>query len=147
MPARLGPRFALEAVFLIALAVAMGLADLSATAIIAVMAVAWFLVAIVEWLASRSAARDAPHWVMPSPSAAARWDESAVDEDTELVPPPHADARLTEAEAAEAVPEAQSEVADETPPADEVEGPAEEADAVDEQPRKRWFRRRVGSAQ
>lgn len=53
MPGRLGPRFALEAVFLIALAVAMGLADLSATAIIVVMAVAWLLVAIVEWLASR----------------------------------------------------------------------------------------------
>jgi hypothetical protein len=53
MPGRLGPRFALEAGFLIVLAVAMGLADLDATAIVVVMAIAWLLVALVEWIASR----------------------------------------------------------------------------------------------
>jgi hypothetical protein len=80
MPGRLGPRFALEAVFLIALAVAMGLADLSATAIIVVMAVAWFLVAIVEWLASRGPDYGAQSWNRP---AALHETESV----TELVPP------------------------------------------------------------
>lgn len=55
MPGRLGPRFALEAGFLIVLAVAMGLADLGATAIVVVMAVAWLLVALIEWTASRQA--------------------------------------------------------------------------------------------
>lgn len=62
MPGRFGPRFALEAVFLIALAIAMGLADLSARAIVAVMAVAWVLVALVEWLASREAAARPDEW-------------------------------------------------------------------------------------
>ena len=66
MPGRLGPRFALEAGFLIVLAVAMGLAELSATAIVVVMAVAWLLVALVEWLASRGAAPIPQHpWSAP----------------------------------------------------------------------------------
>ena len=39
----LGPRFVLEVVFLIALAIGVGVAELSATAIIAVMALAWLL--------------------------------------------------------------------------------------------------------
>jgi hypothetical protein len=44
----LGARFALEVVFLIALAVGTGVAELSATAIIVVMAVAWLLVCLFE---------------------------------------------------------------------------------------------------
>lgn len=48
MQGGLGPRFALEAGFLIALAVAAGIADLSATAIVVVMAVAWLLVCLFE---------------------------------------------------------------------------------------------------
>lgn len=44
----LGPRFALEAGFLIALAIGVGVADLSATAIVAVMASAWLLICLFE---------------------------------------------------------------------------------------------------
>jgi hypothetical protein len=44
----LGPRFALEAGFLIAVAIGAGFAQLSATAIVAVMAVAWLLVCLFE---------------------------------------------------------------------------------------------------
>jgi hypothetical protein len=44
----LGPRFALEAAFLIALAIGVGVADLSATAIVAVMAGAWLLICLFE---------------------------------------------------------------------------------------------------
>jgi len=43
-----GPRFALEAGFLIAVAIAAGVAQLSATAIVAIMAVAWLLVCLFE---------------------------------------------------------------------------------------------------
>jgi hypothetical protein len=43
-----GPRFALEAGFLIAVAIGAGFAELSATAIVAVMAVAWLLVCLFE---------------------------------------------------------------------------------------------------
>lgn len=67
MPGRLGPRFALEAAFLLLLAVAMGLAELGATAIIVVMAVAWVLVAAVEWFASREPSHRA--WAPPPPPA------------------------------------------------------------------------------
>jgi hypothetical protein len=49
-----GPRFVLEVAFLVLLALAAGLAELSTAWIIAVMAVGWVLVAIVEWLAWRS---------------------------------------------------------------------------------------------
>jgi hypothetical protein len=48
MQGGLGPRFVLEAAFLIALAVAAGIAGLSATAIVVVMAVAWLLVCLFE---------------------------------------------------------------------------------------------------
>ena len=48
MQGGLGPRFLLEAGFLIAVAIAAGLAELSATAIIVVMAVAWLLVCLFE---------------------------------------------------------------------------------------------------
>jgi hypothetical protein len=44
----LGPRFVLEAGFLIAVAIAAGVAELSATAIVVVMAVAWLLVCLFE---------------------------------------------------------------------------------------------------
>ena len=43
-----GPRFALEAGFLIAVAIAAGFAELDATAIVAVMAAAWLLVCLFE---------------------------------------------------------------------------------------------------
>jgi hypothetical protein len=43
-----GPRFALEAGFLIAVAVGAGVAQLSATAIVVIMAVAWLLVCLFE---------------------------------------------------------------------------------------------------
>jgi hypothetical protein len=53
MPGRLGPRFALEAAFLILLAVGAGLADLSPTVIVLVMVAAWVIVAVIEFTAER----------------------------------------------------------------------------------------------
>jgi hypothetical protein len=52
-----GVRFAVEAAFLIAVAVAAGLAELSATTIVLVMGAAWLLVATIEWLAWREGPR------------------------------------------------------------------------------------------
>lgn len=48
MQGGVGPRFALEAGFLIVIAIAAGVAELSATAIIVVMAAAWLLVCLFE---------------------------------------------------------------------------------------------------
>ena len=56
LPGRLGLRFALEALFLVLLAVGAGLADLRPGLIVLVMAVAWLLVAIVEFTAERISA-------------------------------------------------------------------------------------------
>ena len=44
----LGPRFALEVAFLIALAIGAGFAELEAGAIVAVMALAWLLICLFE---------------------------------------------------------------------------------------------------
>jgi hypothetical protein len=49
-----GLRFAAEVAFLGLLALAVGLAELGTPWIIAVMAVGWLMVAVVEWLAWRS---------------------------------------------------------------------------------------------
>src|SRR6478672_5947290 len=53
MPGGLGPRFLIEAGFLVAVAVAAGLAQLDAIWIIVVMAGAWLLMAAIEWGVSR----------------------------------------------------------------------------------------------
>jgi protein TonB len=50
---RLGPRFALEAAFLILLAVGLGLADQEWPVIVALMAGGWALVSVIELIASR----------------------------------------------------------------------------------------------
>jgi hypothetical protein len=51
------PRLLLEIVFLAVVAVGVVLADLDAPAIVAVMAVAWLLVALAEWTAAQAAKR------------------------------------------------------------------------------------------
>jgi hypothetical protein len=56
MPAALGPRFVLEAGFLILLAAVVGLADLRPALIVLVMAVGWLLVALIEYFAWRQLA-------------------------------------------------------------------------------------------
>jgi hypothetical protein len=56
-------RFLLEVVLLVALAVALGLAGVRPVAIVVVMALAWVLVALVEWVALR----DVPHYRSGSP--------------------------------------------------------------------------------
>src|ERR671934_218384 len=77
MPGRLGPRFAIEALFLIALAVGAAYADLERKWIALVMAVGWLVVALLELAADRIWAA-APPWrrpnymAAPSPSAEAR---------------------------------------------------------------------------
>jgi hypothetical protein len=65
LPGRLGARFALEALFLVLLAVGAGLADLRPAFIILVMAVAWFLVALVELTAERIA-RSPVSYLLPA---------------------------------------------------------------------------------
>jgi hypothetical protein len=53
----LGPRFAVEAGFLVVVAVGAWLARLGWVGIVGVMAGAWLLVAAIEWVVSRDSAR------------------------------------------------------------------------------------------
>src|SRR3954453_18881539 len=64
MPARLGPRFAIEALFLIALAVGAAYADLASEWIVVVMAAGWLVVALIEVSTDRIWAA-APPWRRP----------------------------------------------------------------------------------
>ena len=64
-----GLRFALEAGFLIVLAVIAGLAELDPTTIVLVMGAAWLLVAVIEWLAWRESPR-VTHVVREQPAPA-----------------------------------------------------------------------------
>jgi hypothetical protein len=59
VPGGFGPRFLLEAMFLVLVAVVAGLADLPTRAILLVMLAAWLLTAGIEWAASRERARAA----------------------------------------------------------------------------------------
>ena len=67
LPGRLGLRFALEALFLVLLAIGAGLAELRPALIVLVMAVAWVLVALVEFTAERIAASPTSY-LLPAPA-------------------------------------------------------------------------------
>jgi hypothetical protein len=66
LPRRLGARFALEALFLVLLAVAAGLADLRPLYIVLIMLAAWILVALAELTAER-VDRSPLSYMLPAP--------------------------------------------------------------------------------
>jgi hypothetical protein len=81
MPGRLGPRFALEAGFLIVLAVLAGVADLSWPLVVLVMGIGWALVTIVEvarW-------KEGPRLPAPVPRSYLAYGEP-VDDVTTVIP-------------------------------------------------------------
>lgn len=119
MPGALGPRFALEAGFLILLAVVLGFADLSPLLIILIMGLAWVLVSLIEYFAWRQGPR------FPTRYAAAVGpgleQEQIVAEEPEpasAVPPPPPPPPP---------PEEQTIVASDAPPAVPEAGSAEES--------------------
>src|SRR5439155_1339328 len=87
MPGRLGPRFALEAAFLILLAVGAGLADLSPTAIVLVMVAAWVIVAVIEFTAERLGAAFPPLRRTYSSAPVRRPSDDELVEATVVTPP------------------------------------------------------------
>jgi hypothetical protein len=83
MPSAVGPRFVLEAGFLVLLAVVVGFADLDPPLIILVMAVGWLLVSLIEYFAWRQAQTVAmSHFEAAGPPPEMR------EEVVEDVPPP-----------------------------------------------------------
>jgi hypothetical protein len=118
MPGRLGPRFAIEALFLIALAVGVAYADLASKWIFVVMAGGWLIVALLELSADRIWAA-APPWRRPYyvPASPPRAEPVA----TPSPPPaePEAAEKPRPPEAPKPEPEAEPEpVAEEEPIAD-----------------------------
>jgi outer membrane biosynthesis protein TonB len=140
LPGRLGLRFALEALFLVLLAVGAGLADLRPALIVLVMAVAWLLVAAVEFTAERIAAAPASY-LLPAPAQPEEaepeqvfWpppEERTVVESLQRPPEPAAVEPGTQPE-----PEPEPELEPEPEP---VQEQAEEPDpeALDPPPRRR----------
>jgi hypothetical protein len=85
MPAAIGPRFVLEAGFLVLLAVVVGIADLDPLLIVLVMAIGWLLVSLIEYLAWRQA-QGALRRFEAAPVAVT--EEEVVDEAPPPPPPP-----------------------------------------------------------
>jgi hypothetical protein len=108
MPAALGPRFVLEAGFLLLLALVVGLADLSPALIILVMLVGWLLVSLIEYFAWRQAQAVALRRFEPAPVA----QEDVVEEMAPSPPPPPPDPEPTPAPARPAEEETVVQAAD-----------------------------------
>jgi type IV secretory pathway VirB10-like protein len=140
MPGAAAPRFALEAGFLILLAVVLGFADLSPVLIIVVMGLAWVLVSLIEYFAWRQRPR------FPALLATATPPAGRIEEDVSEPPPPPPPT-------APPAPEEQTAVAPvpETPPPDREEAPKAALQFEQEQrarhrleplaprPRRRWI--------
>ena len=139
MPTAAGPRFVLEAGFLVLLAVVVGLADLDPLLIVLVLLVGWILVSLIEYFAwrqsesammrgfepalagigvSEMAASEAP----PPPPPPSPPPTPAPDEDT-VVEPPTAEEEHTEEPEEEAP-------AEETPAPEEPGAPPEDSEAI-----------------
>jgi hypothetical protein len=132
LPGRLGARFALEALFLVLLAVGAGLADLRPAFIILVIAVAWLLVALVEFTAERIA-RSPVSYLLPSETEAVEAEPEPAQvfgppvEERTVVAPPQALEDTQE-------PEPEPEPAPEPEPEKEAES---EAESLELPPRRR----------
>jgi hypothetical protein len=165
LPGRLGLRFALEALFLVLLAIAAGLAGLSAGFIVLVMAVAWLLVAIIEFTAERISAspltyllpqraeppadEEEARWPMPEertvvapPEQAAPEPEPEPQPEPEPEPEPVLESEAEPEPQPEAEPEPQPEAETEPEPEAETEpepdepAAAEEPESADEESRR-----------
>jgi hypothetical protein len=102
MPGAAAPRFALEAGFLILLAVVLGFADLDPVLIVLVMGLAWVLVSLIEYFAWRQGPRFPARFatatgpsdgvehevVRPEPPPPAQTAAPAPEEQTAVDPPP-----------------------------------------------------------
>ena len=139
LPGRLGLRFALEALFLVLLAIGAGLADLRPAVIVLVMAVAWVLVALIEFTAERIAASPTSY-LLPAP-------QQPEDAESERVPWPPPEERTVVAPPArppepEQEPEAESEPQPESEPEPEPEVVEEHEPEAQPAPRRGILRRR-----
>ncbi len=154
LPRRLGVRFALEALFLVVLAVAAGLAHLRPLYIVIVMAAAWLLVALAELTAER-VDRSSRSYLLPGSARAEEVEDEEErifrprPEERTVVAPPAAvqEARPADEPEEEVEPEPKPEpaaAADEPrePESVPAEAAGDETPAGSAQPRRRFGLRR-----
>jgi hypothetical protein len=141
LPGRLGARFALEALFLVLLAVGAGLADLRPAFIVLVMVVAWLLVALAEFTAERIA-RSPVSYLLPEPAQAEEEEPDRVfgppvEERTVVAPPQSVEDTQERLAHAEPEPEPAAEPEPEPAPQPEETGLEAEAESLELPPRRR----------
>jgi outer membrane biosynthesis protein TonB len=156
MPGRTGPRFAIEALFLIALAVGAGYADLETKWIVLIMAAGWLVVALLELTTERIWAT-VPPWrrpyyvpAPPPPEAEAEPAPAPPPEAEVPSPPPPEEATVVAARLAEPEPLREPEpepVSEPEPEREPVPEPQAERlppklEPLDTGPKRRWLRRR-----
>jgi outer membrane biosynthesis protein TonB len=130
MPTAPGPRFVLEAGFLVLLALVVGLADLEPLLVVLVMLVGWILVSLIEFFAWRQSQSAIMRGFEPA-FAGAAVSEMAADDPPPPPPPPSPPPPPPPEEETAVTPPAP----DEPPEESEVEAPAAEepAPAEDEE--------------
>jgi hypothetical protein len=140
MPTALGPRFVLEAGFLVLLALVVGLADLDPLLIVLVMLVGWILVSLIEYFAWRQSQSAIMRGFEPA-YAGVGMSEMAADEAPPPPPPPPtptpppAPAPPPEEETVVEAPAAEADEPEESAAPEEAEQPAEpEEPKVEEAP-------------
>jgi hypothetical protein len=129
------PRLALEAAFIVAVAVIAGVAHFRAWLIVALMAAAWMLVGLIEWIAAR--ARFAVPASVSLPPAPVSEDTASWQAPAEVVTEAEAMTMVAPADAAPEPVEVEPEP--ELPATTAAKANGDVAEAA--QPRKRWFRR------
>ena len=88
MPTALGPRFVLEAGFLVLLALVVGLADLDPLLIVLVMLVGWILVSLIEYFAWRQSQSTLMRGFQPALAGMSVNEMTAYDAPPTPPPPP-----------------------------------------------------------
>jgi hypothetical protein len=137
MPVAAAPRFALEAGFLVLLAVVLGFADLDPLLIVVLMGLAWVLVSLIEYFAWRQGPR------FPARFARATAPPPGSDEEVAMPEPPPSPPPAPEEQTAVAPPP-------EAPPGEQEQAPQTPLQFKEEQrarhrleplqprPRRRW---------
>lgn len=138
MPVAAAPRFALEAGFLVLLAVVLGFADLDPVLIVALMGLAWILVSLIEYFAWRQGPRFPARFARSAAPAASVEEEDAMPE-----PPPPTPTQAAEEQTAVApAPEAPPPESEEAPKAalqfEQEQRARHRLEPLAPRPRRRW---------
>jgi type IV secretory pathway VirB10-like protein len=135
MPVAAAPRFALEAGFLVLLAVVLGFADLDPLLIVVLMGLAWVLVSLIEYLAWRQGPRFPVRFAR---AAAPVEEEDAMPEPPPQPPPPAPEEQTAVAPAPEAPPAEGEEAPKAALQFEQEQRARHRLEPLEPRPRRRW---------